>query len=82
MLCDCPGLVFPSFVSTKAEMVCNGVLPIDHLRDPIAPMALVASRIPRHVLEETYGMNIIKYVWPRACACACARTVFAVRGAS
>ncbi|GFU15560.1 large subunit GTPase 1 homolog [Nephila pilipes] len=23
-LCDCPGLVFPNFVSTKAEMVING----------------------------------------------------------
>jgi large subunit GTPase 1 len=21
-LCDCPGLVFPSFASSKAEMVC------------------------------------------------------------
>lgn len=28
-LCDCPGLVFPSFASSKSEMVCCGVLPID-----------------------------------------------------
>ena len=28
ILCDCPGLVFPSFVSNTAEMVCNGLLPI------------------------------------------------------
>lgn len=26
MLCDCPGLVFPSIVSSKSEMICNGVL--------------------------------------------------------
>ena len=26
-LCDCPGLVFPSFVNSKAEMVCNGCCP-------------------------------------------------------
>ncbi|KAG7253312.1 hypothetical protein CRUP_035640, partial [Coryphaenoides rupestris] len=25
-LCDCPGLVMPSFVSTKAEMICCGIL--------------------------------------------------------
>ena len=34
-LCDCPGLVFPNFVCTKAEMICNGILPIDQLRDVI-----------------------------------------------
>uniref|UniRef100_A0A8C6RYF8 Large subunit GTPase 1 homolog n=1 Tax=Nannospalax galili TaxID=1026970 RepID=A0A8C6RYF8_NANGA len=50
-LCDCPGLVMPSFVSTKAEMICNGILPIDQMRD---------HNIPRHVLEATYGINIIK----------------------
>jgi large subunit GTPase 1 len=33
VLCDCPGLVFPSFVSTKSEMVCNGILPVDQMRD-------------------------------------------------
>lgn len=30
MLCDCPGLVFPSFASTKASMTCDGILPIDN----------------------------------------------------
>lgn len=33
VLCDCPGLVFPSFVVTAEEMVVNGVLPIDQMRD-------------------------------------------------
>jgi len=28
-LCDCPGLVFPSFANSKAEMMCCGVLSID-----------------------------------------------------
>ncbi len=28
-LCDCPGLVFPSFTNSKAEMMLCGVLPID-----------------------------------------------------
>ncbi|KAL7867373.1 hypothetical protein AOLI_G00151870 [Acnodon oligacanthus] len=50
-LCDCPGLVMPSFVSTKAEMICSGILPIDQMRD---------HTIPRAVLEGTYGINIIR----------------------
>ncbi|XP_051047240.1 large subunit GTPase 1 homolog [Phodopus roborovskii] len=59
-LCDCPGLVMPSFVSTKAEMICNGILPIDQMRDHVPPVSLVCQNIPRHVLEATYGINIIK----------------------
>nr|XP_045007009.1 large subunit GTPase 1 homolog [Jaculus jaculus] len=59
-LCDCPGLVMPSFVSTKAEMICNGILPIDQMRDHVPPVSLVCQNIPRHVLEATYGINIIQ----------------------
>ncbi|XP_023407412.1 large subunit GTPase 1 homolog isoform X1 [Loxodonta africana] len=59
-LCDCPGLVMPSFVSTKAEMTCSGILPIDQMRDHIPPISLVCQNIPRHVLEATYGITIIK----------------------
>eukprot|EP00968_Pinguiococcus_pyrenoidosus_P012343 scaffold1081_cov219-Pinguiococcus_pyrenoidosus.AAC.3 len=57
-LCDCPGLVFPSFVSSTAEMICAGVLQVNTMRDPIAPVALIARRIPRHVLESTYTIQI------------------------
>ena len=42
MLCDCPGLVMPSFVSTKAAMVVNGILPIDQMRDYIPPVSLIS----------------------------------------
>ncbi|XP_078062323.1 large subunit GTPase 1 homolog, partial [Mustelus asterias] len=59
-LCDCPGLVMPSFVSTKAEMVCSGILPIDQMRDHVPPVSLVCQHVPRHVLESTYGINIIR----------------------
>ncbi|MBN3273447.1 LSG1 GTPase, partial [Polyodon spathula] len=59
-LCDCPGLVMPSFVSTKAEMICCGILPIDQMRDHVPPISLVCQHIPRHVLEATYGINIIR----------------------
>lgn len=41
-LCDCPGLVMPSFVSTKAEMICNGILPIDQMRDHVPPVSLIS----------------------------------------
>lgn len=59
-LCDCPGLVMPSFVATKAEMICSGILQIDQMRDHIPPISLVCQRIPRHILEATYGINIIR----------------------
>ena len=50
MLCDCPGLVYPNFAATKAEMVCNGILPIDQLKDPFGPSALV--RDPSFAIDE------------------------------
>jgi large subunit GTPase 1 len=40
VLCDCPGLVFPNFATTKAELVCNGILPIDSLRESMGPVGL------------------------------------------
>ena len=58
VLCDCPGLVFPNFATTKAELACNGVLPIDQLREFTGPAALVAQRIPQPYLEAIYGMKI------------------------
>jgi large subunit GTPase 1 len=62
ILCDCPGLVFPNFATTKAELVCSGVLPIDQLREYTGPAALVAKRIPQPFLEAIYGMKI--YIRP------------------
>ncbi|KAL4140185.1 hypothetical protein PRNP1_015256 [Phytophthora ramorum] len=58
MLCDCPGLVFPSFVNSKAEMYCCGVLPLSQLRDHISPCQLLCYRIPKRVFERTYGIKI------------------------
>ena len=58
VLCDCPGLVFPTFSTTKADQVCNGVLPIDQLREHTGPTTLVAQRIPQQVIEATYGIRI------------------------
>ncbi|KAL8866109.1 MAG: hypothetical protein Q9174_006487, partial [Haloplaca sp. 1 TL-2023] len=58
ILCDCPGLVFPNFATTKAELVCNGILPIDQLREFTGPAALVAQRIPQSFLEALYGVKV------------------------
>lgn len=58
VLCDCPGLVFPQFATSAAELVCDGVLPIDQLREYTAPSSLVVQRIPKEILEATYGLII------------------------
>lgn len=60
ILCDCCGLVLPSFCFTKAEMILNGILPIDQMRDYVPPVNTLCTMIPRHVLEETYGILIAK----------------------
>lgn len=57
-LCDCPGLVFPQFANTQADMVVDGVLPIDQMREYSAPVDLLCKRIPREILEGTYGIRI------------------------
>ncbi|KAK3593256.1 hypothetical protein CHS0354_012346 [Potamilus streckersoni] len=58
MLCDCPGLVFPSFAVTKADLIINGVLSIDQMREHIPPISLVCELIPKQVLEDHYGIII------------------------
>lgn len=58
ILCDCPGLVFPNFAFTKADLVCNGVLPIDQMREFNGPVGLVTQRIPKTFLEAVYGIHI------------------------
>ncbi|KAJ7932579.1 P-loop containing nucleoside triphosphate hydrolase protein [Mycena leptocephala] len=49
MLCDCPGLVFPQFATTKADLICD---------EHTGPTALMVKRIPKEVLEATYGLAI------------------------
>ncbi|KAF8756153.1 P-loop containing nucleoside triphosphate hydrolase protein [Rhizoctonia solani] len=48
----------PQFATTKAALVCDGVLPIDQMREHIGPIGLVVRRIPRGILEGTYGLRI------------------------
>ena len=60
ILCDCPGLVFPTFMNTKADLICNGILPIDNIkgRDFVAAIEIVCSCIPREELEATYSIKL------------------------
>ena len=58
LLCDCPGLVFPSFVSNTADLIAAGVYPIAQMRDPWPTMNLLCRRIPRQVLNAQYGIEI------------------------
>jgi large subunit GTPase 1 len=58
LLCDCPGLVFPSFVSNTADLIAAGVYPIAQMRDPFPVVNLLCRRIPRQVLNAHYGIQI------------------------
>ncbi|KAL5575988.1 hypothetical protein UlMin_017687 [Ulmus minor] len=59
-LCDCPGLVFPSFTSSRYEMIASGVLPIDRMTEHREAVQVVANRVPRHALEDVYKINLPK----------------------
>jgi ribosome biogenesis GTPase A len=55
-LCDCPGLVFPSFVSNTADLLVAGVYPISHMRDYYPVIQLICQRFPRRILEAYYSI--------------------------
>uniref|UniRef100_A0A0D9Y1I6 CP-type G domain-containing protein n=1 Tax=Leersia perrieri TaxID=77586 RepID=A0A0D9Y1I6_9ORYZ len=59
-LCDCPGLVFPSFSSSRHEMVSCGVLPIDRMTKHREAIQVVADRVPRSIVEEIYKITLPK----------------------
>jgi len=57
ILCDCPGLVFPSVVATKAHLVINGTVPLTELRDSMEPARLVVEKVGLNNLLEKYGIS-------------------------
>ncbi|KAH7524389.1 hypothetical protein FEM48_Zijuj06G0114100 [Ziziphus jujuba var. spinosa] len=59
-LCDCPGLVFPSFSSSRFEMIASGVLPIDRMTEHREAVQVVANQVPRHVIEDIYNIKLPK----------------------
>ncbi|KAH7675317.1 large subunit GTPase 1 protein [Dioscorea alata] len=60
ILCDCPGLVFPSFSSSRYEMIASGVLPVDRMTEHRQAIQVVADRVPRHALESIYNITLPK----------------------
>ena len=58
MLCDCPGLVFPSFVSNTADLIAAGVYPIAQMRDHWPVVNLICQRIPREIINAQYGIYV------------------------
>jgi large subunit GTPase 1 len=58
MLCDCPGLVFPSFVSNTADLIAAGVYPIAQMRDHWPVVNLICQRIPREIINAQYGITL------------------------
>ncbi|KAJ4788473.1 Large subunit GTPase 1-like protein [Rhynchospora pubera] len=58
VLCDCPGLVFPSFSSSRHEMVACGVLPIDRMTQHREAVQVVANRVARRELERIYNIRL------------------------
>ncbi|XP_071706686.1 GTPase LSG1-2-like [Rutidosis leptorrhynchoides] len=59
-LCDCPGLVFPSFTSSRYEMIASGVLPIHRMTEHREVVQVVADRVPRNVIESVYNIKLPK----------------------
>lgn len=50
--------MFPSAESNKSEMILNGVIPIDNLKDPLLPLTLLSERIPQSVFSQYYKIPI------------------------
>lgn len=44
-LCDCPGLVFPSVVATRAHLVINNTVPLDDLKECFTPVGLIIKKV-------------------------------------
>lgn len=59
-LCDCPGLVFPTFMSSKADQVLNGIFPIDQYRQTHEAINLLCQRIPLSQFDQFYGVQFPK----------------------
>mmetsp|Transcript_31420 Transcript_31420/g.73364 ORF Transcript_31420/g.73364 Transcript_31420/m.73364 type:complete len:585 (+) Transcript_31420:143-1897(+) len=55
-LCDCPGLVFPSVVATKAHLITNGVVPLDEVRDFIPSICIVLQRLGVQKTLDRFGL--------------------------
>ncbi|GMT28519.1 hypothetical protein PFISCL1PPCAC_19816, partial [Pristionchus fissidentatus] len=58
ILCDCPGLVMPSFAFDKNEMFLNGIMPVEQMRDHFGPTSLLISRVPADWICDRYSLTL------------------------
>ena len=58
LLCDCPGLVFPTVAGSKAQMICDGILPADTMKEYMPPVRLLYARLPPGAFFEAYGVRL------------------------
>jgi hypothetical protein len=59
MLVDCPGLVFPTFLASRAELVINGIMPIDQMSGFLnytEPVQLILDRLGTSALLDQYSL--------------------------
>ena len=56
-LCDCPGLVMPNFVNSKADLLTNGILPIDQATEFISPVQLIGDQVGWGRICRHYGFS-------------------------
>lgn len=57
-LCDCPGLVFPKVVATKAHLVLNNTMSVDALRNFHAPLQLICEKMGLLELYKRYRVPL------------------------
>ncbi|EHY66242.1 hypothetical protein NERG_00938 [Nematocida ausubeli] len=60
VICDCPGLVFPTFVAQKQDLLLNGILSLDHTRDIRDCLQLIVERIG--IRRLCYLTKVIEFV--------------------
>jgi large subunit GTPase 1 len=58
-LCDCPGLVMPSLVMSRAQMLLAGILPVNHMPAGASDaVELVLQSVPVGVIQVRLPTNV------------------------
>ncbi|EWC73897.1 hypothetical protein C923_05411 [Plasmodium falciparum UGT5.1] len=56
-LCDCPGLIFPSLVFNKNDLIINGVFSIDHFKGDVVTLVQIICNIIPFKLCNNYKID-------------------------
>ncbi|KAH9386753.1 large subunit GTPase 1 [Nematocida major] len=60
IVCDCPGLVFPTFVAQKEDLLLNGILSLDQTRDIRDCLKVIVDRVG--IRRMCYLTKVIEFV--------------------